>query len=224
MKKTDWDQYYERPYRTAHLSRSITAGNLLNYMKMGMRDYPVEFPVITEIGGANSCFFEAIYDSLKPKKYQIIDSNEQGLRKFSQRIRPDRLSRTTLINNDVLKINEITSLVEQQADCQLSDIVFSVGLVEHFSPKDTALAIKSHFHLAKPGGLVIISAPTPTFLYKVARYLAEMAGAWIFHDERPLAVSELVSEMELSGEILDRKIIWPIVFTQAMVAARKAKQ
>ncbi|MDK9713602.1 MAG: class I SAM-dependent methyltransferase [Sulfuritalea sp.] len=223
MNRTNWDQYYQKPYRAAQFTRSITSRNLLEYMRNGLRRSTVKFPTITEIGGANSCFFEAIYDSLAPELYQIIDNNESGLDRFRQRISADRLSKTTLINCDVLTIGDAFNLGGKDG-YQLSDIVFSVGLVEHFSPEETFLAIQSHFHLARPGGLVIVSAPTPTFLYRVARYLAEKAGVWIFHDERPLEIPELLRGMKELGEVAEYKIIWPIVFTQAMIAARKRSQ
>ncbi len=64
-----------------------------------------------------------------------------------------------------------------------ADVVFSIGLIEHFDPAGTRQAIEAHFALLKPGGYAIISYPTPTWLYRAARTLTEAAGLWKFHDE-----------------------------------------
>ena len=103
-----------------------------------------------------------------------------------------------------------------------SDIVFSVGLIEHFSVENTRQAVLSHFKALKEDGILILSFPTPTFLYKITRKIAELLGLWIFHDERPLKIDEVLETVNKHGELLERKIIWPIFLTQAMLVVRKA--
>lgn len=39
------------------------------------------------------------------------------------------------------------------------DVVYSLGLIEHFSPEETLRLVKEHVRVCKPGGLVIISVP-----------------------------------------------------------------
>jgi cyclopropane fatty-acyl-phospholipid synthase-like methyltransferase len=97
------------------------------------------------------------------------------------------------------------------------DIVFSIGLIEHFSPIDSARVIQKHFALAKKGGLVIITFPTPTWLYRFARKISEALGLWIFHDERPLSMQSVLREMEKYGDRIDSFVNWKIVFTQGIV-------
>jgi hypothetical protein len=75
--------------------------------------------------------------------------------------------------------------------------------------------------MAKPGGLVILSFPTPTWLYRAARWLTETAGAWKFHDERPLTPAEVRKAIARHGEVLGETTIWPIVFTQHLIVARR---
>jgi cyclopropane fatty-acyl-phospholipid synthase-like methyltransferase len=101
------------------------------------------------------------------------------------------------------------------------DVVYSVGLIEHFAPPATAQAIRTHFEWARPGGLVVISFPTPTWLYRVTRWCAERLGVWMFHDERPLSFEEVQTEMQRHGEFLGRDLIWPIVLTQGVLIFRK---
>jgi predicted SAM-dependent methyltransferase len=102
-----------------------------------------------------------------------------------------------------------------------ADAVFSVGLIEHFDPAGTRQAIGSHFALLKPGGCAVISFPTPTWLYRVARWLTEAVGAWKFPDERPLDRAEVLSAASQFGQVEFEKILWPIVFTQRLMVFRK---
>ena len=54
MKKTDWDSYYQKPYKFAGFTRSITTKILLKYIK---KYAPQEKNfTIAELGGGNSCF------------------------------------------------------------------------------------------------------------------------------------------------------------------------
>jgi predicted SAM-dependent methyltransferase len=103
-----------------------------------------------------------------------------------------------------------------------ADVVYSVGLIEHFDAANTRVAIRSHFRLLKPGGIAVISFPTPTLLYRVARTLCEVLRVWKFHDERPLTRDEVVRTLDEEGEILEEKTLWPLILTQQMIVIRKA--
>ena len=85
----------------------------------------------------------------------------------------------------------------------------------------TRAAIQSHFRVVKPGGCAIISFPTPTLLYRVARRITEAAGAWKFPDERPLDRDEVLAAANDWGRLEFEKILWPIVFTQRLMVFRK---
>ncbi len=43
----------------------------------------------------------------------------------------------------------------------------------------------------------------------------------MFHDERPLVFREVLETVEKYGQVLDQKIIWPIVFTQGLIVCKK---
>jgi len=206
--KTDWDSYYDKPYKTAAYSRSIVEKILVNLIE---KHKPVANKTLqlAEFGGANSCFFDKIQQVIKPDKYFIIDSNELGLQKFEQRI--GRSEATVLCNKDILNLDMKNEF----------DLTFSVGLIEHFCVKNTEKMIQKHFDATKPGGVVILSFPTPTFLYKTTRFFAEKLGLWIFHDERPLLPEEVVNTVSNNGTILFQKTIWPIFLTQHIIVARK---
>src|SRR5204863_7561474 len=129
------------------------------------------------IGGANSCFIDAILAELRPRRYHVIDTNQYGLDLLRGRL--GEHSPVILERGDVLTPPRALD----------ADAVFSVGLIEHFDRERTRAAVLNHMSLVKPGGCVILSFPTPTWLYRAARSVTEFAGAWKFPDERPLEAS-----------------------------------
>jgi hypothetical protein len=86
----------------------------------------------------------------------------------------------------------------------------------------TRRAILAHFDILKPGGYAIISFPTPTLLYRTARGITEMLGLWRFPDERPLENAEVLRTVAERGDVIFEKTLWPLVFTQRFIVARKA--
>ncbi|MEZ7891944.1 MAG: class I SAM-dependent methyltransferase [Candidatus Wallbacteria bacterium] len=208
MNKTDWDSYYNKPYKSASFTRKITQNALIEYIKK-YSALKTDF-TICELGGANSCFYNALASEFKPSKYIIIDNNEIGLKKFNET--HNQSCPVELINENILAMNNYN---------KKSDVVFSVGLIEHFSESDTVLAVKSHFDLVEKNGIVIISVPTPTFLYNIIRKAAELAGMWIFHDETPIPAVSALSIFKKFGEVIDHKILWLLGLTQVMAVIKK---
>lgn len=98
--------------------------------------------------------------------------------------------------------------------------MFSVGLVEHFDPIETDAVARRHFELVKPGGMVVMTAPTPTFLYRMVRGAAELTGQWAFPDERPIGRKELLQLGQGRGALLRAEILWPLILTQYAAAWR----
>ncbi len=206
---TDWDLYYRSVPATAHVTRRFT-DNAINYALRTFCEPESPKPVILEIGGANSCFLDRIAREIQPAEYHVMDTNRHGLDLLEKRAP-----------------SASTTVVCHQDDCLLpairmqADIVFSIGLIEHFDPAGTRRAIDTHFSLLKPGGWALISFPTPTWLYRAARGLASAAGLWRFPDERPLQRSEVVETLREHGDVVYEKLLWPLVFTQRMMLVKK---
>ncbi len=205
---TDWNRYYSRPFKASSVTRRITQRVLIEAIKR----YAVDAgrgKRLLELGGANSFFFERIRAEVAPAEYHVLDNNATGLAKFRERIGADL---GVSMHHDDLFQSRLQPVFP---------VVFSVGLIEHFDVERTRRAIERHFALAEAGGLVLISYPTPTWLYRLARSIAEGLNLWIFHDERPLRREEVAGVAAAFGEILYEKIIWPIVFTQRLMVVRK---
>jgi len=203
---TDWDAYYRRPGKLARLTRQITTKRLLACLRRYGRDGgSLERARIVELGGGNSCFYGAVRAHLAPAVYEVVDNNRTGLDLLRERESEGALR---VHDRDVLTLDAWTPP---------ADVCFSVGLIEHFDREGTRAAIRAHFGVVRPGGLVVLFFPTPTWLYRAARGVIEAIGMWEFPDERPLPIDEVVAEASRYGRVIDTSINWPIVLTQAIV-------
>ena len=203
---TDWDRYYDKPYKTSGFARRLVGRKLASRIKHYVPDSQKS---MAEFGGANSCFYEGICREVSFRCYHIVDSNRTGLERFAvKHFPPDRVR---LHLADVLK--DAVDIVV--------DVVFSVGLIEHFKGKDVERVIQAHFRALRPGGILVLSFPTPTLLYELTRFFAEQLGLWIFHDETPLRLEDIRPTLEQQGDILEHHVIWRMFLTQCMAVIRK---
>jgi glycosyltransferase involved in cell wall biosynthesis/SAM-dependent methyltransferase len=204
---TDWDHYYKSVPLTARLTRRYTSSVLIS----ALRKFAKPDAVIVEIGGANSCFIQAFLKHLRPLAYHVVDNNAYGLSLLRKRT---ETAPVFLHHGDVLRLAGVTLT---------ADVVLSVGLIEHFGAEDTKRAITAHFDLLRPGGIAILSFPTPTVLYRLARHAAETFRMWQFPDERPLVREEVLEAIHGLGHVLFEKTLWPLVFTQHLIVVRKSR-
>jgi SAM-dependent methyltransferase len=202
---TDWDLYYRNSPWASRFTRPVLFGRLLALLQR----YSVPNPSLAELGGAGSGVFNQVRLRLRPREYHVIDNNQYGLEQLRRRV--GEQPGLTLWNRSVLKLDLPLEL----------DTVFSLGLIEHFDEEGTREAIMAHLRLLKPGGIAIISFPTPTYLYRAARGIAEVTGKWIFHDERALWPDEVKKAINGQADWLHGELVWPIVFTQTLAAIRK---
>jgi hypothetical protein len=209
QRATDWDAYYEKPFATARLTRRYTG----SWLRRVMRTYLAGRPKleVIEFGGGNSCFFRSLVDSLPISRYDVVDLNEKSLRLFQQQA------------DDVPSVSTATrrvDLLKETPALATADAVFSVGLIEHFDVEGTREVARRHFSCVRDGGIVIITAPTPTWLYRATRGAAEQIGVWEFPDERPLLAEEILKGGEGLGSPLHSQTLWPLVLTQHAVVWR----
>jgi SAM-dependent methyltransferase len=202
-KTTDWSSYYQKSPAPSLFTRRIIQRTFIAAFKQ----YSVSNPMIAELGGAGSRVFDSVERNIAPSVYHVIDNNQYGLNLLRRRVG----DRVVIHNQDVLNLK-----LEIEVDT-----VFSLGLIEHFDESGTQKAILAHFSILKPGGIAIISFPTPTVLYRTTRRAAELVGQWIFHDERPLWTAEVLAAIGSAGELLSSTLIWPIFLTQTLVVIRK---
>jgi len=206
---TDWTRYYESPFITAHITRRITGNRIADMISAA--GFP-EGGSCIELGGGNSVFCSLLMRRLLASHYLAVDSNPSGVELF-RRKHPG--PETETLCADVLTLDT--------ASIEPADLVFSVGLVEHFPEEQTKPAIRRHFELAKPGGLVLITFPVPTLSYRLIRRTAETLGIWRFPDERPIQLEDAIRLCAEHGEILTKRLNRAILLTQGIVLARKPR-
>jgi putative flippase GtrA len=207
---TDWNAYYSHVAPTAKLTRRYTTSTLLDVIRTHASAANGDGRLaIVEIGGANSCFLDPILARVGCRSYDVVDTNEYGLSLLAAKSKGSK----------VLRLHR-QSVLELKMQAQ-ADLVFSVGLIEHFDPEETRRAVQAHFDVLRPGGIAIISFPTPTLLYRITRRLIELVGLWKFHDERPLTLHEVTASVEEYGDVLRTKTLWPLLLTQELIVARK---
>lgn len=200
---TDWDAYYRKPASTAAVTRRISAAKILRTLAPHLAERSVR---ICELGGGNSCFIDSFLRLANVIKYDVVDLNAHGVRLLQDRFPSD--PRVSARVGDALEI---------EPGLGQYDIVYSVGLIEHFDPQGTAKCIDAHFCLCRPGGAVLVTFPTPTPPYNAIRKFAEILGIWRFPDERPLAFDEVVGVCSRHGTVTHCSINWAIGLTQGYV-------
>jgi cyclopropane fatty-acyl-phospholipid synthase-like methyltransferase len=204
---TDWDAYYRRPAPTASLTRRYTMRWLIRAMRRHAPARPLE---IVEFGGGNSFCCRAIIAALDVARYDAADLNEASLAMFRRKMQGTGVRSTALR----------TDLLAETPAISPADVVFSVGLVEHFTSEQSRIVAARHFDLVRPGGIVIITAPTPTPPYRATRWVAERLGMWAFPDERPMQYAEVEALDGDRGRRLVADTLWPLVLTQRAVVWR----
>jgi hypothetical protein len=212
---TDWDRYYQSVPVTAKLTRKYTTAALSGAIRRYAQPQPDQSLAMVEIGGANSCFLDRLVEEFAPRSYDVVDTNQYGL---------DLLARHNAAASSLghtLRLHRESVLAMSLPPA--ADVVFSVGLVEHFSPSDTRAAVLAHFDTIRAGGVAIITFPTPTVLYRATRRFIESIGQWKFHDERPLLPPEVLESIRDRGDLLFQKTLWPLMLTQHLVVARKVR-
>ena len=143
------------------------------------------------------------------RRYTIIDNCQLGIDLAEQRYGSVYGERVVAIAANIF----------DQPACGKFDLVYSVGLLEHFEGPQIKKLIQIHSSYLKKDALLIVSVPTPIFLYRATRFFAEFFGKWKFHDEEPVRKQELLRLMEDCGlRVLRSRIVWGQILTQLLVA------
>ena len=206
---TDWEEYYkdrQTGFNISIITRKISEKKLIK----NINKFANKKDSIYELGGADSSFYLGFRKSFPNINFGIVDFSEIGCKLFEQKYGSEL---TKSFNKDILK-TDLSTL-------EKADVVMSVGMIEHFLENDTAKCIEQHFNLTQKDGLVIITYPTPTWLYRLIRKSAEILKIWRFHDERPLMFKEVDATASKYGTCLSKKINWAIGLTQEIVVYRK---
>lgn len=221
-KETNWNEYYtERNnsnlssgflmYVLGKIMRVTSSITEKHILKMLDKHMGKNINLIIEAGGGDSCFYSVFRKHYKNSTYLALDSSEVGVATFNSKYASDK---TTALCQNIL---------DMPHDNYNADMVFSAGLIEHFDTINTAKMIESHFNLCKVNGYVLMTFPTPTFLYRIVRKTLEILKIWQFHDERPLKLTGVKDVSKEYGTMLESKLNWLNPATQYIVLFKKNK-
>ena len=207
--RTDWSANYRRPSILSLESRGASPGAL--FVREAARAAPRKpFANIVELGGGNSLFLRAFRRRFPHAALTAIDTNGLGLRLLRAQFAGDPR---------LLTINAMCSLRSTSLSAPISCSAWASSSTS--VPKRQPEPSREHFAHACPGGLVLITFPTPTWLDRLVRSSAERVGVWAFPDERPLQLDEVADTVRNDGEVFRVFVNWSIVLTQGVVIARK---
>lgn len=208
LKTTNWNAYYsQRVFFLTKMTRACLLKNLNDVLtKLFENKSALK---VTEFGGGNSILLP-LFAKMQLKQYLVVDNNQLGIDLLKE-----RSAHLPWVN---CQYGDIFDLELPTSD---SDLVISVGLIEHFDREGTARALQAHIDRAADNCFIVITFPTPTWLYCVARKCLELFNFWQFPDETPLHVADVVKLIGTQGTLVSKKILWCQILTQAMIVVQK---
>ena len=123
-KKTDWSEYYRKPFFLAKFTRAILRKRLFKAISCHLPDRHA-FDV-AELGGGASCYMNMILHNFTVRKYHIFDNNAESLRVTSALAGADYES--------AVRVHEVDLLNHPLPELECN-IVFSGGLIEHLTSR-----------------------------------------------------------------------------------------
>jgi len=95
---TDWDGYYAKRLATSTLTRKISERLIVGLIKRHVPHDPVAS--VLELGGGDSCFYEAFRALFPSCRYTVIDKSREGVAKFLAKHGRDNVA---AIQEDILR-------------------------------------------------------------------------------------------------------------------------
>lgn len=204
-KSTDWTNYYRKKKSIfSTFTQRFTLDKILSDYDIVARS--TEIQDVVELGGGNSCFADALCQQRKLQSYDIIDNNELAVALFQKK------ELSCPFHNGILM-----DLTRDFEPSRTYDLVYSIGLIEHFRPKERQQVIRAHFSLCRKGGGVLISFPTPTIKYRFWRKVMEMLHLWQFYDEVPLRYEDVENIFKECGKVVKVEVNKKLFLTQMVV-------
>lgn len=165
----EWDNYWKGYENKAHLHI------LLSYI-----GDPREKTII-EVGCGSG--FLSIALALKGAQCSLLDISSKSLR-----IAIDGFTRFGLEEPDSYNEDALASTVSSNK----FDIVYNIGVIEHFFDEGKELLLKEMYRMAKPGGKIIITAPNAWCLpFQFAQILKKWRGTWTYGYEDDMSPGRL---------------------------------
>ncbi len=122
--------------------------------------------------------------------------------------------------NRNMKANIIKSDALSVKSKEKYDVVFSEGLLEHFSGKERKDIFKKHVELAKPNGYIIVFVPRDSRIYWFIRKILNKIGLW-YYNEEPFSEEEVLN-LSKDSKINVISVLKPFFGLWIAILAQKA--
>ncbi len=144
--KKHWDNYWDKFQLPVEIKESKDKLLLNEELRIFKKFLPKEKLSVLEIGGAPGQYLVYLH---KQFAYEVscLDYSEIGCEKTRENFK--------LLDIPVNVYHK--DIFSDLSDMPLFDMVFSMGLIEHF--EDVKVIIKNHLDLLKPGGIMILGMP-----------------------------------------------------------------
>ncbi len=184
MRKGEWNRFWRMSLLpVVKQAQRVTAEHWRICLKPLLRGQSLEAAEILELGCGTAKNSFTIFQEYGCRSITLVDYNAHALRIARQR-RPE--APVSLVQADVTRLSLRKKF----------DLVHSSGLVEHFYGDERKKVIARHAEHAKPGGIVMLWAPRPSFLFK---FLGAFNRVLLGIREKPFTDGELVGLCKAVG-------------------------
>jgi 2-polyprenyl-3-methyl-5-hydroxy-6-metoxy-1,4-benzoquinol methylase len=187
MAKRDWNLYWNKIEK--HQKVFFIGSKLMwrNYKRL-LKDVELpKNPKILELGcgsGILSLWLVKHYGG----EVTLVDYSKKSL-EFTK-----ELYKNNNINVETMNVNILHLKLRREFD-----LVHSQGLIEHFKGTTQDIVIKKHQEFLKKNGIVLITAPRPSFVYKIRRRAVELFMEWPFGYEKPINTVDGIKLLKKNG-------------------------
>lgn len=149
-----------------------------NGMQRLLNNLHVQKPSILELGAGTGLDSEWLVRKFGGKAL-LVDNCDYIIRKSKKYFRGKKLGIAFLKSN-----------VEDIKFKKGYDLVYSVGLLEHFYDKDLHQIFRRHMDASKKTGYVMVFVPNDKWVYNFYRRILTILGSWVW-DEKPFNLQRL---------------------------------
>ena len=137
---TDWTAYYQGK---KSVFSTMTQRITMRFLNRRFEEIGIDGKwSILECGGGNSCFAKSIVQKFQIQQYDIADNNNLGIEKAKK-----------IPEISDAKNIDLTREADDESLLRKYDLVYSIGLVEHFETDEQRRVIENHFRFVREGGV-----------------------------------------------------------------------
>lgn len=149
-------------------------------------DSTINNSVILEIGCGDGVVLEEFDRLYKNNELIGVDISEFAIQRAIEK-------NTASIS---YKVSDARTLPIESEKC---DVVYSIGLIEHFNTEDLEKVLSEKKRVLKHGGKLVLMVPNKLSFGRIQRKILKKLGKWSFGYQTEFSPTELISMLENEG-------------------------